>query len=299
MKKTGYACRDMKTFKSGFWFSCCLSLFSSCSSVPPAEIEDRSAPAVVIKPEVLPPPKKTLDYGSNLEKGPDYIVQVGDTLYAVAFRLGVDYRALAEVNGIEPPYIIRVGSALKTDLDAKENITSTAKGPSDDLSVPKIVGEDQSAKAVRPTSSIAATKKDGSISAATSSDESLRDKVLVEPWRWPAKGKVSRRYSEHKHKGIDLLGNRGDPIQAAASGIVVYAGTGVTGYGALLILKHNDTYLSAYGHNDTLLVREGDRVVSGQTIAKMGSSSADMVKLHFEIRRNGIPVDPLTLLPAS
>ena len=294
---TAFACRDMKTFNSGFWFSCCL-LFSSCSSVPPAQIEDRSAPAVVIKPQVLPPPKKTFDYGSNLEKGPDYVVQVGDTLYAVAFRLGVDYRALAEVNGIEPPYIIRVGSALKTDLEATENIISAAKGPPDDFSVSEIVGENQRAEPVRPPSS-PATKKDGSISKATTADESLREKVSVEPWRWPVKGKVSRRYSEHKHKGIDLLGNRGDPIQAAASGIVVYAGTGVTGYGALLILKHNDTYLSAYGHNDTLLVQEGDRVVSGQTIAKMGSSSADMVKLHFEIRRNGIPVDPLTILPAS
>jgi lipoprotein NlpD len=108
---------------------------------------------------------------------------------------------------------------------------------------------------------------------------------------------VSRAYSAERHKGIDLVGERGSPVKATAAGVVVYAGTGVTGYGALLIVKHNDTYLSAYGHNDALLVAEGQQVDAGQVIAHMGSTSSDSVKLHFEIRRNGRPVNPTSLLP--
>jgi lipoprotein NlpD len=119
----------------------------------------------------------------------------------------------------------------------------------------------------------------------------------VDRWSWPAEGKVSRAYSAERHKGIDLAGERGSPVMATAAGVVVYAGTGVTGYGALLIVKHNDTYLSAYGHNDALLVAEGQRVDAGQVIARMGSTSSDSVKLHFEIRRNGRPVNPTALLP--
>ena len=119
----------------------------------------------------------------------------------------------------------------------------------------------------------------------------------VSRWRWPSEGKVIRTYSSNLHKGIDLSGDRGDPVRAVASGKVVYAGTGVTGYGSLLIIKHNDTYLSAYGHNERLLVSENTSVIAGQQIATMGSSGTDSVKLHFELRRRGKPVDPLTLLP--
>ena len=108
---------------------------------------------------------------------------------------------------------------------------------------------------------------------------------------------MSRAYSAERHKGIDLVGERGSPVKATAPGVVVYAGTGVTGYGALLIVKHNHTYLSAYGHNDALLVVEGQQVDAGQVIARMGSTSSDSVKLHFEIRRNGRPVNPTSLLP--
>jgi lipoprotein NlpD len=120
----------------------------------------------------------------------------------------------------------------------------------------------------------------------------------VSRWLWPATGTVSRRFAGDRNKGLDLVGQRGDPVVATADGVVVYAGSGVTGYGALLIVKHNDTYLSAYGHNDALLVNEGAFVAAGETIAQMGSTSAESVKLHFEIRRNGVPIDPMTLLPS-
>jgi lipoprotein NlpD len=119
----------------------------------------------------------------------------------------------------------------------------------------------------------------------------------VTRWLWPGKGPVERAYSAVLHKGIDIAGQRGDPVYATAAGVVVYAGTGLKGYGALLIVKHNEQFLSAYGHNEVMLVAEGTNISAGQQIARMGSSGTDTVKLHFEIRRKGQPVDPLRLLP--
>lgn len=119
----------------------------------------------------------------------------------------------------------------------------------------------------------------------------------VSGWRWPSNGKVLRRYSSSVHKGIDIGGRLGDPVKAVAAGQVVYAGTGIVGLGELLIIKHNDVYLSAYGHNSRLLVGEGDNIKLGQRIAQKGSSGTDTVKLHFEIRKEGKPIDPLRLLP--
>jgi lipoprotein NlpD len=119
----------------------------------------------------------------------------------------------------------------------------------------------------------------------------------VGTWRWPAQGEVVRRFSGTVHKGIDIGGAAGDPVQAVAAGTVVYAGAGIPGYGELIIVRHNERYLSAYGHNERLLVGEGDTVAAGQRIATRGSSGTDSVKLHFEIRDRGKPVDPLGLLP--
>jgi lipoprotein NlpD len=119
----------------------------------------------------------------------------------------------------------------------------------------------------------------------------------VTTWLWPAQGAVTRGYSESVHKGIDIAGNTGDPVVAVAAGKVVYAGTGIVGFGELLIVKHNDEYLSAYGHNERLLVTEGQVVAAGQTIAEKGSSGTDTVKLHFEIRKEGKPIDPQRVLP--
>ncbi|MDP5069868.1 MAG: peptidoglycan DD-metalloendopeptidase family protein [Congregibacter sp.] len=121
--------------------------------------------------------------------------------------------------------------------------------------------------------------------------------VPVGSWRWPATGRVTRSFETNLHKGLDISGERGDPVLASAGGRVVYAGSGIAGYGLMLIVRHNEEYLSAYGHNDALLVDEGDDVSAGQKIAERGSSGTDTVKLHFEIRRRGRPVDPLQILP--
>lgn len=136
----------------------------------------------------------------------------------------------------------------------------------------------------------------GTAAAAKPAAEAFTgEKITV--WRWPTTGPVIRGYSESVHKGIDIGGERGDPVNAVAAGKVVYAGSGIAGFGELLIIKHNDVYLSAYGHNDELLVTEGDTVAVGQVIAHKGSSGTDSVKLHFEIRQEGKPIDPQRLLP--
>ena len=289
-----------------------LLLLFGCADTPPAVIENKSVAAVDVPPEVRQTNTNLPDYGPQLAAGPDYVVESGDTLYAVAFRLGMDYRTLASLNDIDPPYVIRVGQALKTapqgvaesaSVSAEANLAQAsamqrASGTSVKSSAGNGTARAADSESIAATAKPAATKSEpGPPSHTLSTAKTPTPNAPVDRWSWPAKGKVSRAYSAERHKGIELVGERGSPVMATAAGVVVYAGTGVTGYGALLIVKHNDTYLSAYGHNDALLAAEGRRVDAGQVIARMGSTSSDSVKLHFEIRRNGRPVNPTALLP--
>ena len=243
-------------------------------------------------------PESPKAYGSKLRPGQPYVVVPGDTLYAIAFRLGIDFKELAARNNIGSPFTIKVGQTLSTDVAAvtpsEKSSSRLAKTPKSKKSPSKV------AKPTKPTVSAPKPSKVTAVMKNSSSASKPRSNVVTQSasrWRWPSEGKVVRTYSSNLHKGIDLSGDRGDPVRAVASGKVVYAGTGVTGYGSLLIIKHNDTYLSAYGHNERLLVSENTSVIAGQQIATMGSSGTDSVKLHFELRRRGKPVDPLTLLP--
>ena len=284
-------------------------LLSACAKHPPAVIEDRSVKRVDVAPEVRQAtsnerqamPSQPTVFDTGLSQGPDYRVQQGDTLYSVAFRLGMDYRTLAEVNEIEPPFTILVGELLRTvppvsppkppaDSAVSTPATKPATKPVTTVDTPRKPAPKPTTAAVTP----AVEKKPVTVSPAASK----LTNAPVSRWLWPVTGAVSRRFAGDRNKGLDLVGQRGDPVMATADGVVVYAGSGVTGYGALLIVKHNDTYLSAYGHNDALLVTEGAFVAAGETIAQMGSTSAESVKLHFEIRRNGVPIDPMTLLPS-
>jgi lipoprotein NlpD len=237
-------------------------------------------------------------YGSKLRLGQPYVVIRGDTLYAIAFRLGIDFKELAARNNIGPPFTIKVGQKLSTDIAA---VTPPEKSSSRLTKTPKTKkSPSKASKTTKPTVSAPKPSKVTTVIKKSSSASKPRSSLVTQPvsrWRWPSEGKVIRTYSSNLHKGIDLSGDRGDPVRAVARGKVVYAGTGVTGYGSLLIIKHNDTYLSAYGHNERLLVSENTSVTAGQQIATMGSSGTDSVKLHFELRRRGKPVDPLTLLP--
>jgi lipoprotein NlpD len=260
-------------------------------------IENKSMRAIEEVPEVREATPPGPDYGLELPKGPNYVVKPGDTLYSVAFRLGMDHRTLAEFNDIDPPFVIRVGQSLTTAPTATQPAVEQKPAAAD--AKPTVVSADRAPPPTEPTTDKGDEQiASGPPSHALSTAKAAPSNVPVDRWLWPVMGEVIRAFSDERHKGINLAGERGSPIGATAAGVVVYAGTGVTGYGALLIIKHNDTYLSAYGHNDELLAVEGERVEAGQIIARMGSTSSDSVKLHFEIRRNGRPVNPVALLPA-
>ncbi len=293
---------------------CCVVALG-CAEHPPAVIEDRSSTVEQTEPEVRRATQIAMSDRGELPTGPDYIVQPGDTLYAIAFRLGIDYRSLAALNQIEAPYVILAGQSLVTEASesvAQSKSQDATSGASSAASVPADAPIPPSKK-VQPLVSpepppVSGTAGQSKVVAQSTSKPQPKPKPKPKPaplpnapvdrWGWPVKGRIARAYAEDVHKGIDLIGSRGDPVRASAAGVVVYAGTGVTGYGALIIVKHNDTYLSAYGHNDALLAAEGEPVSAGTLIARMGSSGTDSVKLHFEIRRNGRPINPATLLPS-
>ncbi|MEM7304835.1 MAG: peptidoglycan DD-metalloendopeptidase family protein [Pseudomonadota bacterium] len=196
-----------------------------------------------------------------------YTVVKGDTLHAIGWRHGVSVEELVRWNNLRPPYTIYPGQKLRLNSGGVTTAKSTAK-----------------TETKKTTSKKAAPKK----AAAPA----------VKGWRWPLKGKLISNFSG-KHNGIDIAAKEGSPVSAAATGEVVYAGSGLRGYGNLIIIKHNASYFSAYAHNRKLYVKEGDKVRVGQKIAEVGDTDADRMKLHFEIRKNGSPVDPLDFLPAQ
>jgi lipoprotein NlpD len=201
-----------------------------------------------------------------------YYVTAGDTLFKIAWRFGVDYRELAAINDIPQPYTIFPGQKLvfKASAPSKPQVATAAKPTAKPAPTPRVIPPAAASSSTTP--------------------------AFNGRWIWPSEGTVIRGYSGSLHKGIDIDGSRNDPIRAVAAGEVVYAGTGIAGYGRLLIIKHDDTYLSAYGHNESLVVAEGARVSAGQLIARKGDSGTNRVKLHFEIRRKGKPVDPISVL---
>lgn len=225
-----------------------------------------------------------------------HIVIPGDTLFSIAWRYGLKYEVLAKHNGISPPYIIRPAQVIRLDV-----ASPAASGAGIQGTRPAVTGKQP---AYDNTREPATTQKKPSVrqenKTATNANTANKKQVWSAPqWRWPGKGPLLSSFqgTNALNKGIDLGGKLGEPVFAAANGQVVYSGSGLRGYGKLLIVKHNETFLSAYAHNDRLLVKEGDLVKAGQRIADMGSSGTDRVKLHFEIRRDGTPVDPLKFLP--
>jgi len=224
-----------------------------------------------------------------------YRVQPSDTLYSIAFRYELDADKLAKANNLSPPYHILVGQNLTLLPEANDATTQPVAA----ISAPVVVG---AAPIATPITS-QAVKADNSPDNSTNSNNNLSSNLNgtgpVGQWTWPASGKIIQGYSNvyAGNKGIDISGKLGDPVKATAAGRVVYCGTGLRGYGRLIIIKHNAKYLSAYAHNSKTLVKEGDKVSAGQVIANMGSSDASRVMLHFEIRKSGSPVDPLKLLP--
>ena len=218
-----------------------------------------------------------------------YVVQRGDTLYSIAFRFGWDWKTLAARNGIPAPYLIRSGQIIRF---GGSPAVAQARGPVPVARQTPVVSAAAPVQA-KPVQSQAPIKPAPAVTPIISTPRSAAG------WGWPSRGAVIGRFSSNGslNKGIDIAGELGEPVLAASDGSVVYAGSGLRGYGELVIIKHSDTYVSAYGHNRRLLVREGQQVKVGQSIAEMGSTGTDRVKLHFEIRRQGKPVDPLQYLP--
>ena len=247
---------------------------AACSTPPrtkPATITDRSAPVASVPAQEPVPPGF-------------YRVKRGDTLIRIALDNGQSYRDIAAWNNLPDPNVIEVDQVLR--VRPPPGATRVATRP-----IEPAKPADSKAPVDRK---VAPKKADEKEVAVTEPKADAVDPPIK--LSWPAKGKVVEEFNEAKNKGIDIAGKMGEPIQAAADGKVVYAGNSLRGYGNLVIVKHDNTYLTAYAHNRTLLVKEGENVRKGQRIAEMGDSDANMVKLHFEVRMNGKPVNPMQYL---
>jgi len=258
--------------------------------------------------------------------GSTYTVKRGDTLFYIAWITGNDFRDLAQRNNVQAPYGLEVGQTLQVG-----NATGTPLTPGNSVSAADVTAQNNSVKPAQNTSAVVASQP--TITYSEDSGEQSANKMLpnnkpsatvvtapvtapvvsssvptassqtasapISTWRWPTDGKVIENFSssEGGNKGIDIAGSKGQAIIATADGRVVYAGNALRGYGNLIIIKHNDDYLSAYAHNDTMLVREQQEIKAGRKIATMGSTGTSSTRLHFEIRYKGKSVNPLQYLP--
>jgi lipoprotein NlpD len=289
------------------------TLAAGCAtSLNRAPVEDRTvtrtspaagaAPPVGVAPEA---PPKALPGVENLGKPGYYAVKPGDTLLRVALENGQNWRDIARWNNIDNPNVLEVGQVLRV---VPPGVDATAAAPKG-VNVAKVETRPLDAKPVgvtpaasAPTTAAAAPPPPPAATPATPPPATppaspARDADDDVAWAWPSTAVVAAPFDDVRNKGLVFTGKAGDPVLAAADGRVVYAGSGLRGYGNLVIVKHNTSYLTAYAHNQTLLVKEDQAVRRGQKIAEMGSSDAERVQLHFEIRRLGKPIDPARLLP--
>ncbi|RIX45548.1 MAG: LysM peptidoglycan-binding domain-containing protein [Rhodocyclales bacterium GT-UBC] len=294
---------------------------TGCFSQPPAPTVDRSS----VSPRSSAPPAPS---------GPGYYtVKRGDTLYRIALENGQDYKDLAAWNNLVNPSAIKEGQVLRVAPPGTlESAGAVVAKPVTAGGVVEARSLDQPSVATVPTAVSDGVKREPRVGKEPYSEEAyarlnrvseiprpVENKADAKPeakpevkseaspsapsgpddvsWMWPSAGKLASPYSDAGNKGLDFSGKAGDPVLAAGEGKVVYAGAGLRGYGELVIIKHNATFLSAYAHNRKILVKEGQQVSRGQKIAEMGNTDADSVKLHFEIRKQGKPVDPAQYLP--
>jgi lipoprotein NlpD len=247
--------------------------------------------------------------------GGTHVVKRGETLYAIAWLYGMDYRDLAAHNRIGEPFNIFPGQKLDVAVTAKGRSLANAGAPMETRKTAPAksaaadrkptaesetpgsdLGNAARAAPPQPARITTSAKKTKPASRARKPLKKTADKEIKQ-WRWPVKGEVVTSFTKSGRKGVNISGRRGQRVVAAAEGHVVYAGGGLRGYGELIIVKHNKRFLSAYAHNSRILVKEGDNVKIGQGIAEMGDTGTDKIMLHFEIRRDGKPVDPVRYLP--
>ena len=281
-----------------------VSMFAGCTADQPRRappVEDRGLGAGsfgTVPPATTVPPAvavaKPLPGIENAGRPGFYTVKPGDTIRKIGSDNGVNWRDIVRLNNLDNPDLIEVGQVLRMSPSAVAHAPPAAPAVANTPS-----GEAVVAGALPPVA-VAAAKPASPPSGVVAPvvpppGPSGEDEVA---FIWPASGNLLASFDEAKNKGYDIGGKAGDPVLAAADGRVVYAGAGLRGYGNLVILKHNNTYLTAYAHNQSLMVKEDQTVRKGQKIAEMGNSDSDRVKLHFEIRRQGKPVDPSRYLAA-
>ena len=246
---------------------------------------------------------------TTTQRPDQYRVRKGDTLYAIAFRYGVDYRQLARNNGIDSSYSIYPGQTLSFKAAAVQSRSVSARNtqakPSSQSAKkttfsPSTAPSKQSKTQSKPQPVVKPQPKSSTTNKATATTAKVAANRTLH-WRWPSSGKLLQGFSTKgtENKGINIAGKKGEPVHAAEAGKVVYAGSGLLGYGNLVIINHNQKFLSAYAHNSRILVKENDMVKRGVKIAEIGSSGATRNMLHFEIRRDGQPVNPMKYLPRN
>ena len=274
-----------------------LVLLAGCTSrsLSNAPVEDRGTArtAAGATPSASATSVTQMPGAENAGKPGFYTVKPGDTLIRIGLDSGQNWRDLSRWNSIDNPNQIEVGQVLRTTPPS--GTPGVVARPVASQAPVSTALPAQGASAAKPAANVASATPSASSDVPSSPPSAGEDDVA---WIWPAQGAQLAGFDEVKNKGIDIAGRAGDAVLASADGRVVYSGAGLRGYGNLIILKHNNTYLTAYAHNQALLVKEDQAVRKGQKIAEMGSSDADRVKLHFEIRRQGKPVDPLKYLPA-
>ena len=314
---------------------------------------NQSAPVIDRAPSARPAPAPNKTNSDKDWRPTTHTVRKGDTLFSIGLHYGYDYKEIAQLNNIAPPYIIHIGQTLKLqDSSAAASAATPAAAATDMgtdtgesdvvitplnmdgvapvqtepaqaagatatagtvplLSGPKAVREPYSEAALNappPSETVVSAPQTAQVDpapaapqvAAADTAAMASNTVNGIEWSWPATGKVIAGFSDSNNsKGMDIGGAQGQAVLAAATGKVIYSGSDLRGYGKLVIIKHDNTYLSVYAHNSQILVKEGQQVKKGQKIAEMGSTDTDKVKLHFEIRQQGKSVDPAKFLPAS
>jgi len=302
-------------------------LLAGCTTRSPAPVDDRRPPGARAKPPAVQPAAQA----AAPTRPSSYIVKRGDTLYSIALESGVDYRELAQANKLDDPSKLRVGQELRLPPESRAGeqpagvqvgsvrqageLESRPLG-SGGAPAPAAAAEGgmkTSPKALRlPYSEqnlAALSKTDARVEAKP---EPAKPAPAVAPaaapasaaadsidFIWPAKGRVVAGFSEPRNKGVDIAGNPGDPVVAAAAGRVIYVGSGIPGLGKFIVVRHENGFNTVYAHNREILVKMDQNLARGQKIAEMGNSDADSPKLHFEIRRFGTPLDPQKYLPPT
>lgn len=297
-----------------------LPIVGGCASHSPAPVEDRGAAPAPVTPAV------PAVAGATDARAVYHTVKKGDTLYSIALDNGQDHRDVAAWNNLDNPNLIKIGQQLR--VTPPDNVAPVAVAKPVTSSAPIEVKSGSAAVAAPTRSNTETLKREPKGGKLAYSDEALAkarqgdiaekpaearpearpaeplpaEKPLVAgdevDWMWPANGTLIAPFAESGGKGVDIAGKSGDAVLAAAGGVVSYAGAGLRGYGNLVVLRHNATYLSVYAHNSKILVKEKQSVARGQKIAEMGSTDAESPRLHFEIRRQGKPADPQKFLPA-